>query len=976
LLVVDQFEELYSLTKDVNLRGRFLDTLLEAAKSWDGQRESPLVILLTLRADFMGQALTYRPFADAIQEGSLILGPMNRDELRNAIEKPAEMSGAAFETGLVERILNDVGDEPGNLPLLEFALTLLWDRLDQGWMTHAAYDEIGQVNGALANYAEGIFSGLDEGEQNLARRIFVQLIQPGEGTEDTRRLATQTELREEHLPLIQFLADQRLVVTGQDESGQGTIEVVHEALIRGWHRIQLWMNADRAFRTWQESLRAVMRGWRASDQDVSALLRGSLLTQAETWLKDRREDFQRAEIQTRIATARELAAASVSNLDIDPERSILLALEAVTTTYSVDKTILPEAENALHSAVRKSRVLNTFTPAGAGVFSPDSDRLITGSPDGVATLWDVKTGDPVLTLVGHTGAINNIAFSWDGEWIATASDDLTARVWNSETGEEIFTLVGHEAPLISPTFSPDGKFLATSSYDTTVRVWDLDNGGEVWVFSHLDLTGGVDFHPDGKRLAVAVNSSPGMAKIWDISTGQAVITVTDFVDGVNDLTFTPEGDKLVIVSNDGNTKIRDSETGDNLMTLYGHHGFIFGVDTSQNGKLLVTGGQDGKAKIWDLVTGQELLTLSGHDSGLYNVTFSPDGKMLSTDSGDGSVKIWDITPEGSREWITLTGHDALVFGIKFSNDGKTLISGSWDGTAKLWNADTGELIQSLAGHTDRVSGVDISQDGSRLATSSYDGTAKIWDTATGEEILTIDGHSAEVLDVVFSNNGRYLATASGDGSVVIWDAVTGDEIKRFSGHQSWVFDLSFSPDEGRLATAGWDNLAIVWDVETGGQLLNITGHDGEVNSVAFDPTGKRLLTSSWDTTAKIWDLTVIENGEKYLDAPLMTLEGHNVLVWDAAFDPSGSRIATIAFDSNVKLWNPQTGGELLTLSGGNEGPEVAFSPDGSRLATGGNGMIYVYAIDIHDLIDLGLERVTRFFTLEECQKYLHIEQCP
>jgi hypothetical protein len=149
LLVIDQFEELFTQRTDPQAQRLFLDELLAAAETGAALRRSPLVLLLTLRADFMGQALTHRPFADALQDGSLILGPMNREELQAAVEKPAELQGAAFEAGLVQRILDDVGEEPGNLPLLEFALTLLWERLEQGWLTHAAYEEIGRVDGRL-----------------------------------------------------------------------------------------------------------------------------------------------------------------------------------------------------------------------------------------------------------------------------------------------------------------------------------------------------------------------------------------------------------------------------------------------------------------------------------------------------------------------------------------------------------------------------------------------------------------------------------------------------------------------------------------------------------------------------------------------------------------------------------------------------------------------------------------------------------
>ena len=200
LLLADQFEELYTLCPQPETRRRLLDALLTAAEGAGQGRPSPLVVLLTMRADFMGQALTHRPFVEVLQEGTLMLGPMTREELQAAIEKPAEGQGATIEAGLVERLLDDVGQEPGNLPLLEFALTLLWEQLEEGCMTHAAYEGIGRVEGALARYAEEAYAELGAEEQAGARRVFVQLVQPGEETGDTRRVATRADLGEENFP--------------------------------------------------------------------------------------------------------------------------------------------------------------------------------------------------------------------------------------------------------------------------------------------------------------------------------------------------------------------------------------------------------------------------------------------------------------------------------------------------------------------------------------------------------------------------------------------------------------------------------------------------------------------------------------------------------------------------------------------------------------------------------------------------------
>jgi DNA-binding SARP family transcriptional activator len=290
-LVGDQFEELYTLVPENELRDHFMDVLTDAVYEQQ-YRPSPFFsFILTLRADFMGQALAHRPFADALQETDVILGPMTQGELGRAIVSPAKKLAVDFETGLVPRILDDVGAEPGNLPLLEFALAMLWERQDRALMTHDAYEAIGRVDGALARHADAVFDELSADQQESARRIFIQVVRPGEGTEDTRRLATRAELGEADWGLVQHLADSRLLVTGRDAESNETVEVVHEALIRGWGRLREWMEADRDFRVWQERLRAAIRQWQASERDDGALLRGVTLASAERWLAERPDDL-------------------------------------------------------------------------------------------------------------------------------------------------------------------------------------------------------------------------------------------------------------------------------------------------------------------------------------------------------------------------------------------------------------------------------------------------------------------------------------------------------------------------------------------------------------------------------------------------------------------------------------------------------------------------------------------------------------
>ncbi len=290
LLMADQFEELYTLGRDPAVRQQFLKVLLELVGAIQGP--SPRLVL-TLRADFLGQALLYRPLADALQETDLKLGPMTRAEMTEAIEKPAELQSIHFEAKLVDRILDDVGEEEGGLPLLEFALTELWQHQQQRTLTHVAYEKIGEIKGALSRHADRAYQRLTPAEQEQARRIFVQLVNPGAGTEDTRRLASRSEL-ETDWSLVARLADERLVVTNQAEKTHDTVEVVHEALIRHWGQLRLWMAEDRTFRAWQERLRFALKQWQVN-READALLRGTTLAEAEGWLAERRADLSQPE---------------------------------------------------------------------------------------------------------------------------------------------------------------------------------------------------------------------------------------------------------------------------------------------------------------------------------------------------------------------------------------------------------------------------------------------------------------------------------------------------------------------------------------------------------------------------------------------------------------------------------------------------------------------------------------------------------
>jgi energy-coupling factor transporter ATP-binding protein EcfA2 len=303
VLLADQFEELFALCQNEVERAAFTEQLLDATA--DGR---PVMVVLTLRADFYGHLLGHRPLGERVELGQVNILPMSVDELRLAIEVPVEKVGLCFEDGLVERVLEDVADEPGALPLLEFALTELWERRRSGMLPHAAYEDIGKVGGAIAQRAEHVYAHFSEAEKQLAQRVFLRLVAPGVETKDTRRQATLGELQPDDPTeakvargVVKALADARLVTTGRDETtGQETVEVAHEALIRGWERLRGWVEEDRAFLTWRQRLGGALREWERLKRDAGMLLRGGRLAEAERWLGERGDDlspYERAFIE-------------------------------------------------------------------------------------------------------------------------------------------------------------------------------------------------------------------------------------------------------------------------------------------------------------------------------------------------------------------------------------------------------------------------------------------------------------------------------------------------------------------------------------------------------------------------------------------------------------------------------------------------------------------------------------------------------
>lgn len=474
LLIADQFEELYTLCSPPQEQQRFLDLLLEIGQAQPQQRDFGFNLIITLRADFLGHALSYRRFADCLQDTDVKLGPMTHQELQNAIKKPADKLKVQVDGELTEHILGTISKEPGSLPLLEFALMLLWKKQREGHLTLAAYDEIGGVEHALAVYAEEVYCGLNQKEQKQAQRIFVQLVQPGEGTEDTRRLATYADIGKESWDIVTLLSNVRLVVSGRDEStGDETVEIVHEALIRGWKRLREWIEHDRDFRLWQR-LRASLRQWEASSRDIGALLRGVLLVEAEGWMiarpdispaenafieASRKHQEDEIEILNQ-AAAQKLEKARLQLLlerfpfgimVISVEDKCITAINPQSLQYLrriglVLESIDEAAENII-IGMNSEQVLRTATWYGSsGAIVPYEEQpLFFALQKGMASeaeLQIVGTDNEILYLLvnatplnDHDGTITSVVLTWQ---------DITDRKIFEHAREDFVATTAHE----------------------------------------------------------------------------------------------------------------------------------------------------------------------------------------------------------------------------------------------------------------------------------------------------------------------------------------------------------------------------------------------------------------------------------------------------------------------------------------------------------------------------------------------------
>jgi WD40 repeat protein len=948
LVLADQFEEIFRFaqtekdTRYENEAAAFVKLLLEAAR----QRDMNIYVVLTMRSDYLGDCAQFQDLPEAINEGQYLIPRLTRDQRREAIEFPVAIAGAEITPRLVNRLLNDVGDNPDQLPILQHALMRAWDGWKDKRPEHRAvhsgaaidlccYRTIGEMNEALSLHADEAYNELSEPRRKLAEPIFKCLTEKGADNREIRRPLTLAELQavievdqSDIIAVIEtFRRPGRSFLTppaGTELRGESLIDISHESLIRNWKRLKEWVEdeADSAATYRRMAETAVLFNkreaglWRDPDLQIAlkwrervgpneawarryhpefetamAFLEASKKRKDEDIAERERQQKEKLEQAQALAREQELRIVEQTRATSRLRRFLaalivvsLLALAAAGSAMAA----YTRAEKEKRRAEENQRIADTEREKAEA----QSGRADQAARDAIrqseqAELEKQRAEENQrraerLQIIAEREERSN------RHLLYAANMNLAYQVYgdeNTAAGQDI----GRAQELLD-------LYLPTSSRSQREDLRGFD-WYYLWRKSHFELAtlpyfypwfvSAVAFSPDGKILATGTMSQ---VILVDAHTQKTLMAL----DGGEHVLFSPSGDTLVIAKEEEGKVILRSLRDEKTVTI-STEGSIIEVALSPDGKTIATGGKDKLVKLWNVDTQRMISTLGEHKEPVYAITFSRDGKTLATGSGDKTVRLWDTTTWKLRETHNLSSFSSYIYSIStmaFSADGRRLAVGYSNGDVEIWNAANPGGMSSGIRHPDGVTCLAFSPDGKMLA-SGGGRIVKVWDISSSN----------------FSVRGE-LATFKGHNSF---------PMPNYNGSTDSVISLAFSPDNKVLASGSEDRTVKLWDTSNlkTDRLRQISLPPG--GPLAFSPDGKTITAGDrmGVIRAKLWNSHSLDE----MEAP----KEWGSLSW-VVFSPDGKTIVT-GDDRTAQLWDAKTRKNLATIE---KEDFLAFSPD-SRL---------------------------------------------
>ena len=992
VLVVDQFEELFTLCDSEAERAEFVSWLWRAP---DPRRAGgPLaVVACGLRADFYAQCIAaHQELRRSLQADQVVVGPMSEDELRQAITIPAQMAGMEIDPGLADLLLSDLrasrdrraapdGEKAasydvGRLPLLAHALRATWQQRHRSALTVDGYRNTGGIDHAIAETADHVYARLDPAGQREAKLMFLRLVKIGDTlASDARRPLARSDLAASAAAgtVLDRYISSRLLTSTRD-----AVQITHEALLSAWPKLKDWLNEDRAGNLTRQRIEDTAAEWDRA-RDASLLYRGTSLETAATWASIHPGEL--APLAHKFLDASRRLARRATSI----RRGVIAGLTALTLI----------ATAAAGLAVWQARAASE--QRDQAVFNQTSADALALSESNTPLAADIN-------VAAH-----------DMNPSSSADSTIGSRLISSENTPLSTSLDAGSGAVYGLALSKNGRLLVTTGADDPLRLWTVTSAGHARLESSTKppIAGGLDsaaLTPDGRLLAVG-SSAATVVALYDVSdpVHPALLGRFPGKGTVSGLAVSPDGRLLAVGRSDGQVQLWNaaepahlSQVGNPLTAseIEGRAaGLVRALAFSPDGRELASGGEDGIIRMWSLAdpAGPQLraqVPAAGTNAGIAasetgtgatavdSVSFSPDGQMLVSTDVDDTIELWSVASPAS---LQLLGQPSApntdeVFTAAFSPDGSVLASAGYDGAVRLWNiADPHRpqpLGQPLTAGTGTVYSVAFGPDGTTLDSGGQDGTVRLW--SLPRTLLT--GPAGQVDSVAFSPDKRTMATSGAEGKVRLWD-VTDPASPRslgtpltFGGGTSEVVSVRISPNGRLLAASDYAGVIQLWDISDPthprpvGNGLNIDGRvSGILNyllggrlgtgqgsdpmySIAFSPNGQTLAVG--DSLGLTWLFSITDPANPALVGMGIPKHSGSESVESMAFSPDGRELAvSYSGDDGVVLWNvvsdpapvaltgkPFPSGTLISTS-------LAFTPDGRRLAVGnGDGSVQLWNV--------------------------------